>query len=64
MHRDSDRHGPLHGDELVRELRGTLQGNRPSRAEERRDPEPPADDDPQPALGDLSHSRKPDSPTE
>lgn len=64
MQRDSDRHGALRDDELARELRGILQGNRPSRAEQWRDPELPADDDPLPAPGDLSHSRKPDSPTD
>jgi hypothetical protein len=57
VQRDSDLHGPREDDALARELRGTLQGNRPSRAEEWRDPEPPADDDPQPRLGDLSHAR-------
>ena len=47
MHRESDKHGPLADEELKHELEGTLRGNRPSRAEEWRDPEPPADDDPQ-----------------
>jgi hypothetical protein len=59
MQRDSDRHGPRVDDDLEHELRGTLQGNRSSRAEEWRDPEPPADDDPDPQLGDLSHAREP-----
>ncbi|PXY26958.1 hypothetical protein [Prauserella muralis] len=45
MHRESDRHGPREDDELKSELQGMLKGNRPSRAEEWRDPEPPADDD-------------------
>jgi hypothetical protein len=45
MHRESDKHGPIKDDELKHELEGTLRGNRPSRAEEWRDPEPPADDD-------------------
>ncbi|MFI9008078.1 hypothetical protein ACIGNX_12680 [Actinosynnema sp. NPDC053489] len=45
MHRESDKHGPITDDELKHELEGTLRGNRPSRAEEWRDPEPPADDD-------------------
>jgi hypothetical protein len=57
MQRDSDLHNPRQDEKLERELRGTLQGNRPSRAEEWRDPEPPADDDPEPWLGDLSHAR-------
>jgi hypothetical protein len=36
----------LQDEELKHELEGTLRGNRSSRAEEWRDPEPPADDDP------------------
>ncbi|GAS91966.1 hypothetical protein [Mycolicibacterium brisbanense] len=46
MERGSDKHGPREDEQLKQELRGTLQGNRSSRAEEWRDPEPPADDDP------------------
>ncbi|BBZ14517.1 hypothetical protein [Mycobacterium branderi] len=46
MGRESAKHNPREDDELKHELRGTLQGNRSSRAEEWRDPEPPADDDP------------------
>lgn len=46
MGRGSDKHGPREDDQLKHELRGTLQGNRSSRAEEWRDPEPPANDDP------------------
>lgn len=44
--RESDKHGPLLDEQLKDELDGTLRGNRPSRTEEWRDPEPPADDDP------------------
>lgn len=47
MQRGSDKHGPVQDDQLKRELRGMEQANRPTRAEEWRDPEPPADDDPQ-----------------
>jgi hypothetical protein len=57
MHRDSDLHSPRKDDELERELRALLQGNRPSRVDEWRDPEPPADDDPSLRPGDLSHAR-------
>lgn len=64
MQRDSDRHGPRVDEELEHELRGMLQGNRPSRAEEWRDPEPPADDDPDPRTGDLSHARDETEPEE
>jgi hypothetical protein len=52
MHRESDQHSPREDDALKAELRGTLQGNGPSRAEEWRDPEGPADDDPDvPPMG-------------
>lgn len=47
MERGSEKHSAREDDELKAELRGTLQGNRTSRAEEWRDPEPPADDDPE-----------------
>ncbi|BBY07908.1 hypothetical protein [Mycobacterium noviomagense] len=47
MGRESAKHNPREDEQLKRELRGTLQGNRSSRAEEWRDPEPPADDDPE-----------------
>ncbi len=46
MGRESAKHSPREDEQLKRELRGTLQGNRSSRAEEWRDPESPADDDP------------------
>jgi hypothetical protein len=45
MERGSSKHSPIRDDELAHELQGTLRGNRSSRAEEWRDPEPPADDD-------------------
>ncbi|GAA5107484.1 hypothetical protein [Nocardia iowensis] len=45
MERGNSKHGPKRDDELAHELQGTLRGNRSSRAEEWRDPEPPADDD-------------------
>lgn len=46
MQRGSDKHGPIQDDQLKRELRGLEQANHSTRAEEWRDPEPPADDDP------------------
>lgn len=46
MHRESDQHSAREDDQLKQELEGMMRGNRPSRAEEWRDPEPPADDDP------------------
>jgi len=51
MHRESDRHSPREDDLMKAELRGTLQGNGPSRAEEWRDPEIPAEDEDVPPLG-------------
>jgi hypothetical protein len=46
MERGNAKHSPREDDERKHELSGTVRGNRPSRAEEWRDPEPPADDDP------------------
>lgn len=46
MERGNSKLNPRVDDELKHELEGTLRGNRSSRAEEWRDPEPPADDDP------------------
>lgn len=46
MKRESDQHAPWVDDELEHELDGALRGDRPSRTDEARDPEPPADDDP------------------
>ncbi|MFC4000506.1 hypothetical protein ACFS2C_10580 [Prauserella oleivorans] len=58
MHRESDQNSPREDDEMKAELQGMLQGNRPSRAEEWRDPEPPADDDPAvPPLGEREEPR-------
>jgi len=52
MERGNAKHSPREDDQLKHELGGTVQGNRPSRAQEWRDPEPPADDDPDvPAAG-------------
>ncbi len=48
MERGSTKHGPVHDDELKHELTGRLDpAARPDR--EWLDPEPPADDDPDPA---------------
>jgi hypothetical protein len=47
MERGSSKHGQREDDALKKELQGTLQGNRSSRAEEWRDPETAADDDPE-----------------
>jgi hypothetical protein len=56
MRRESDLHSPREDDELKAELDGTLRGNGPTRAEEGRDAEGPADDDPDvpPASGGAS----------
>lgn len=45
MHRESDQHGPRQDDELKHEMRGMLQGNGPSHAEEWRETETPIDDE-------------------
>ncbi|WP_374022130.1 hypothetical protein [Mycobacterium sp. HNNTM2301] len=58
MERGSSKHSPREDDELKHELDGTLRGNRPSRAEEWHDPEPPADDDPDvPTAGPVTRER-------
>jgi hypothetical protein len=51
MERGNSKHGPRDDDALKDEMRGYLQANRPTRAEEWRDPEPPADDDPDITIG-------------
>lgn len=45
MQRGNSKHSSRKDDELKHELEGTVRGNRSSRSEEWRDPEPPADDD-------------------
>ncbi|GAB3505772.1 hypothetical protein [Amycolatopsis cihanbeyliensis] len=45
MHRESDQHGAREDEQLKTELDGMVRANRPTRAQEWRDPEPPADDD-------------------
>ncbi|WP_189056456.1 hypothetical protein [Longimycelium tulufanense] len=46
MHRGSDKHGPRQDEQLKHDVEGLVRANRPTRAEEGRDPEPPADDEP------------------
>lgn len=46
MQRGNSKHSSREDDALKEELEGTIRGNRSSRSEEWRDPEPPADDDP------------------
>lgn len=46
IERSSDKHGPKQDDELEHEMDAMLKGDGPARKEEWRDPEPPADDDP------------------
>lgn len=46
VERGSSKDGQREDDALKAELRGTLQGNQPSRGEEWRDSESPADDNP------------------
>jgi hypothetical protein len=47
MERGSDKHWPRQDEQLKHDLQGMLRGNRPSHVEEWRDPEGPADDDPE-----------------
>ncbi len=57
MERGNAKHGSREDDELKHELDGMVRGNRPNRAEEWRDPEPPADDDPDvPTAGPTDRS--------
>ncbi|MCO1578928.1 hypothetical protein M8C13_24540 [Crossiella sp. SN42] len=46
MERGNTKHGPRKDEQLEAETQGMIKANRPTRAEEWRDPEPPADDDP------------------
>ncbi|OBE98601.1 hypothetical protein [Mycobacterium sp. 852002-10029_SCH5224772] len=46
LQRGNSKHSSCEDDELKRDVEGTVHGNRSSRSEEWRDPEPPADDDP------------------
>ncbi|GAA1785932.1 MULTISPECIES: hypothetical protein [Streptomonospora] len=45
MERGSDKHGPKLDDELESEIQGMLKGNKPTRAEEEREPEPVVTDE-------------------
>ncbi|SNR78263.1 hypothetical protein SAMN06265360_11932 [Haloechinothrix alba] len=47
MRRESGQRSPREDEERKEELAGLLRGNRPARAQEWRDPEPPAEDDPE-----------------
>lgn len=56
MERGNSKHGAREDDALKEELEGTVRGNRSSRSEEWRDPEPPVDDDPEvPTAGPTRH---------
>lgn len=46
MQRGSDKHSARKDDALARDVEGMLRGTGPTHAEEWKDPEPPADDDP------------------
>ncbi|MDQ4010619.1 MAG: hypothetical protein M3228_07980 [Actinomycetota bacterium] len=46
MQRGSDKNSARKDDALARDVEGMLRGNGPTHAEEWKDPEPPADDDP------------------
>ncbi|WP_075744202.1 MULTISPECIES: hypothetical protein [Actinoalloteichus] len=59
MQRGSDKHGARLDDELSSEVEGLTRANRSTRAEESRDPEPPADDDPA-----VAYRARPEDPEE
>lgn len=46
MERGSSKHGARQDDALAEEVEGMVRGTGPTHAEEWKDPEPPADDDP------------------
>ncbi|HSL08340.1 MAG TPA: hypothetical protein VK887_10245 [Pseudonocardiaceae bacterium] len=46
MQRGSDKNSARKDDALARDVEGMLRGTGPTHAEEWKDPEPPADDDP------------------
>ena len=46
MQRGSDKHGARKDDALAHDIEGMIRGTGPTHAEEWKDPEPPADDDP------------------
>lgn len=60
MQRGSDKHGPKQDEHLKEETQGLQKADRPTRAEEWRDPEPPADDDPE--LRDPHEPGRPKQP--
>ncbi|MFF0527743.1 hypothetical protein ACFYT3_05075 [Nocardia amikacinitolerans] len=63
MERGNSKHGPKRDDQLAHELQGALKGNRSTRADEWRDPEPLADDDEaMTARRDLPRPAPPDNP--
>lgn len=47
MQRGSDKHSARKDDALARDVEGMIRSGGPTHAEEWKDPEPPADDDPQ-----------------
>ncbi len=47
MQRGSDKHSAWKDDALARDVEGMLRGTGPTHAQEWKDPEPPADDDPE-----------------
>ncbi|MFY9807697.1 MAG: hypothetical protein WCB57_01455 [Pseudonocardiaceae bacterium] len=47
MQRGSDKHSARKDDALAHDVEGMIRGTGPTHAEEWKDPEPPADDDPE-----------------
>ncbi|GAB3206592.1 hypothetical protein ACQEU5_09680 [Marinactinospora thermotolerans] len=50
MERGSDKHGPRIDEQMQEEVQGALKANRPTRADEGREPEPLVNDDGRPAT--------------
>ncbi|MEU4652239.1 hypothetical protein [Nocardia fluminea] len=57
IERGNTKHGPAHDEELAHELEDAIRGNPSSRIEEWRDPESPADDNPETGIRPDTESR-------
>jgi hypothetical protein len=62
MERGNDKHSPRVDDELSREVQGMMRAERPTRAEEWKEPEPAGEDQPDPGLLGEPVDRQPAPP--
>jgi hypothetical protein len=60
MQRGSDKHSARKDDALARDVEGMIRGTGPTHAQEWKDPEPPADDDPQLNTSRSIEDRRPE----